>query len=263
MKSLQANVSTDILFINGLSCGDGTEGDFLKQLGSFLGKSYTIHRPDLTKLDRSSTRAAIEGIKAQFTHLENPIVIGFSLGGLWATFLAREGFTDRVIAISPALPSNWLQIDPLRLKIFGKSLILGKSFRFSEEIGRDVLMEKVPDEVTRECSKHFVDEPASLIREYAFMRDYTKLSVKDITHLRANVKGFIITGRSDRMCKASMQTKLSELIGFPQLILECGHTPQLAGDFNQMLIMKRIAHFIKAQDPSYLNELYEECHNIA
>lgn len=240
---------TDIIFINGLSCGDGTANIFISELQASLGDGFRIHRPDLSKLDRRSTQAAVDGIAGQFRHLKDPVVIGFSLGGLWAAFLARQGFTNRVICISPAVPSNWLQIDLLRLKIFGPSLIFGKPFRFTYEVARDHLMKNVPDNIVRVVSNHFTIEPASLIRDYGFMRPYTKLSASDIQHLKTQVRGLVITGSDDRMTRSQVQTEFAQLIGFSQLTLPCGHTPQLGPHKDR--IHKEIADFVGKSNVTY------------
>ncbi|RYZ90941.1 MAG: alpha/beta hydrolase [Proteobacteria bacterium] len=244
-------MSADIVFINGLSCGDGTQDLFIEDLKLMLGESYRIHRPDLSKLDRSSTQAAIEGIQAQFQHLKDPVVIGFSLGGLWASLLAREGFTSRVIAISPAVPSNWIQIDPLRLKLFAASLFFGRPFKFTYEIARDHLMQNVPDEIIRSTSEHFMSEPASLIRDYGFMRAYTKLSSEQCSHLRTKVSGLVITGSDDRMTKARHQLEFSVLVGYRHILLPCGHTPQLGP--HKGLILREIANFVSKENVIYPN----------
>jgi pimeloyl-ACP methyl ester carboxylesterase len=242
-------MSADVLFVNGLSCGDGTQDIFVKDLQATLGDGFRFHRPDLSKLDRTSTKSAIDGIIAQFQHLKNPIVIGFSLGGLWATFLARQGFTDRVIAVSPAVPSNWIQIDPLRLKIFSSSLLFGKPFRFTYEIARDHLMKNVPDAIVREASMHFVEEPASLIRDYGFMRAYTKISKEDVHILKTRVSGLVVTGSDDRMTMAKKQKEFAAMVGFSQLVLPCGHTPQFGPHKDR--ILEEIANFIGRSNVSY------------
>ena len=112
----------DVIFINGLSCGDGTQTPFINEFAEKFSSNITIHRPNLKRMDRSSTYAALNSITREFSRIKNPVVIGHSLGGLWAIYLARMGFTDRIIAISPALPTNFQQIDLLRLKLFLKSL---------------------------------------------------------------------------------------------------------------------------------------------
>jgi len=240
---------TDVLFINGLSCGDGTQDLFVQDLQATLGDGFRIHRPDLSEIDRTSTKTAVEGIAAQFRHLKNPIVIGFSLGGLWSIFLARNGFSDRVICISPAVASNWIQIDPLRLRIFGASLVFGKNFQFNYEIAREHLMLNVPEEIVRETSKHFFPESSSLIREYGFMRAYTKLSGQDVQHISANVKGLMITGAHDRMTQAKKQTEMATMLGFKQVLLGCGHTPQFGPSCQR--IQREIAEFLGKSNVSY------------
>jgi pimeloyl-ACP methyl ester carboxylesterase len=242
---------TDVLFINGLSCGDRTQDIFIRDLQATLGDGFRIHRPDLAQLDRTSTKTAVYGIADQFRHLKDPIVIGFSLGGLWAVFLARHGFTSRVIAISPAVPSNWVQIDPLRLRLFGSSLLFGKPFKFSYEVARDHLMKNVPDAIVREVSAHFIAEPASLIRDYGLMRAFTKLSTDDVRHLQAHVSGLIITGSDDRMTTAQKQKEFAEMVGFRQRIWSCGHTPQLGP--HREHILEEIAAFVGTSNVSYPN----------
>lgn len=159
-------------------------------------------------------------------------------------FLARKEFSDRIISISPALPGNMLQIDTLRLKIFGSTLLTGKPFRFTSEIAKQHLMANIDPDVVAETSKYFVDEPASLIWEYALMKKYTKLSREDLDHLKNNVKGLIITGTEDRMCSATKQKDLSKMLGFEQIEIQCRHTPQLGPHHGKILdgIMQFIAN---------------------
>jgi pimeloyl-ACP methyl ester carboxylesterase len=249
MQSDNEGDMIDIIFINGLSCGDGTQDLFVSDLKTTLGDGFRIHRPDLSRIDRTTTKAAVEGIAEQFRGLKNPIVVGFSLGGLWALLLARQGFTDQVICISPAVASNWLQIDPLRLRIFGASLLFGKNFQFNYEISRKHLMLNVPEEIVRETSKHFFPESSSLIRDYGFMRPYTKLSQKDVQHIASNVKGLMITGAHDRMTHAKKQTEMAALLGIKQVLLDCGHTPQFGPHRNR--IQSEIAEFLGKSNVSY------------
>jgi pimeloyl-ACP methyl ester carboxylesterase len=227
------------LFLNGLSCGDGTQTSFIDDLKASLGDGIRIHRPDLKWMDRSSTGSALRCITREFSHLQKPLVIGHSLGGLWAIYLAAMGFTDEIIAISPALPANFNQYDSLRLSLFWKSLLLGQSFQFTEKDARIHLMQNAPDELIRECAKHFRPEPSSLIREYGLMPRYLKLSESDLYHLNLNVNGLIISGESDEICPIQKQKVLADQTGFRHELLPCGHSPQYGEARHEVL---RLVH---------------------
>lgn len=235
----QNTLDRDILFINGLSCGDGTQTPFIDDLKASLGNGIKIHRPDLKWMDRSSTASALRCITREFSHLKKPLVIGHSLGGLWAIYLAAMGFTDETIAISPALPANFNQYDGLRISLFWKSLLFGKPFQFTENDARLHLMQNAPEDLIRECSNHFRPEPSSLIREYALMSGYLKLAESDLYHLNLKVDGVIISGDSDRICPVQKQKVLADQIGFRHEVLPCGHSPQYGDTRHEVL---RLVH---------------------
>lgn len=243
----------DIVFIDGLSCGLGTSDPFIQEVSYELCDRYVVHRIDPSKMDRSSTETALNDITAYFQHLERkPIVIGYSLGGLWAMLLARRGFTDHVISLSPAAPTNYFQIDPLRLWIFGRTLLTGQPFRFTHEIAYKVLMPDAPRWQVHELAQHFRDEPASLIREYAWLGGYPKLSAADIRYLRRHVTGLVITGVEDRICSPRLQTDLARLIGFHQFDVSSGHAVQYGREKRK--VCHAVGEFIRALEKMQATE---------
>ncbi len=244
----------DLLFINGLSCGDRTQDIFVDILRKELGGSFVIHRPNLETMDRSSSKKAIAGIKHQFQKLKDPLVIGYSLGGLWTTLLAREGFCSQVILISPTLPTNMLQIDLTRLKLFLPTLITGQAFSFNLDSALKYVCAHVPLKIVQDIAPYFRPEPASLIRELAMHHPFLRLSADDCDHLLHAVQGLIISGSRDSLCPPSKQSKLARLLGFEQLVVDCGHMPQLGPHADAVLAA--IVHFV--QTGTYANQLEDQ-----
>lgn len=231
-----------VWMIPGLCCTAEILKPLQTALKAKLGAEFSLKIIDLIRNGPQSTDGYMKTIHEQASFSEEDIVLGYSMGGQLANLLAASGVVKNVILLSPSMPSDWLQIDPRRLGIFGRQLFSNKPFVFDAKIARTYILQGVDDGTFSELMKHWHNEDASFIREYALRKSNTKIGGETFHRIKDSCKGIVITGMKDIICKANLQSELAGKLGFEQILLDSGHAPHL--DHNAERTVLEISNWI-------------------
>ncbi len=189
-----------------------------------------------------TVRGYKEGVKQEFAHLKDPILVGHSLGGLVSLQLAEEDFTNRYFCICPAIPVNYFNPAPAALGAFWRPLLTRKPFIPDIPSFKKYFAQDCRDSDIEQFHKTFFEEQPSLFDDFVLRR--SSAAIQDFESIKRKAKGEFFSALGDTICLTRFHKKMAERLEAPLHIVEGSHTPFV--NDKKGILKEKILTFLKA-----------------
>ncbi|MFD8098968.1 alpha/beta hydrolase [Nocardia fluminea] len=204
----------DVLLIHGTWCNGENWGEFAKELES---RGFVVHAPSLRhhaaprqgQSQADAQRVGKVGLLDFVADLEQlvatmstpPIVIGHSLGALYAQLLAARVPTSGVVLLGPAPAAGIHALYPSMIRLWGRYLpqwLAGKPmYPVSWTPWEQLICNRQPPEIQQSYYRSLCAESGTAYRQMAlWFLDPKKSARVDFSAVRAPV--LVVTGSKDR-----------------------------------------------------------------
>lgn len=211
-----------VVFIPGMWAGSAAGRGFVELIQE--GYQGPIHVAAKEKYQKRRTfQDLIDGVRAEFAHLTQPIFLAHSLGCIVALKLMQLGMSRDALLICPGTPGNYPNVNLATLQVFAPPLFKVQPYIPSYDVFRRTMAQDCKEKDVQAFYQTFIPEPATIYRQF-FLR-HPSTCLHDLEYFRQHTQGEIITCSQDPICPSSFHEELAKGTGFTLHQLESSHSP--------------------------------------